>query len=149
MLSRDRPNSRFHCVLHALAPYQTRSICFCGIARIHVSVVFYTYWANIKLAASLCGIARFCVSFVFCTYWGNIKVAICFCRSARIHVLDCALHMSGQYQTSVLLWWDRPNSCCLLCFTHIVQYRTSDLLLQDGPNLCLLLCFTRIGAISN
>ena len=58
-------------------------------------------------------------SIVFYTYWGNIKLAICFCRIARIHVFCCVLHVLGQCQTSDLLLRDRPNSCFLLRFTRI------------------------------
>ena len=62
---------------------------------------------------------RFMSSIVFHTHWGNIRLTSCFCGIARIDCLFNVLHALGQYQTNVLLPWDRPKSCFLLCFTII------------------------------
>ena len=118
------------------------AICFCGIAQINVSIVFYP-------ATCFCGIARIHVAILFYTYWGNIKLAICFCAIARIHVFYCVLHVLGQYQSSDLLLRDRPNSCVFRVLEISAQCQTSDLLLRDCPNSCFLLCFTHVGAISD
>ena len=84
------------------------AICFCGIVRIHVPIVFSRiaqYQTRDLLlldGPNLCSIA-------FYVYRGNIKLAICFCGIARMHVVYCVLHGSGQRRSSDSLLRDRPN----------------------------------------
>jgi len=68
------------------------------------SLVFYTYWSNIRLAN--------------CPRY-NIRLASCFFGIARTHVFYYVLHALGQYQAGELLLQDRRIAFVLLRFTCI------------------------------
>ena len=52
------------------------------------------------------------------------------------------LHALGQYQTNMLLLWDRPRSRAFYCVLHALrQYQTNERILWDRPTSCFLTCF--------
>ena len=57
--------------------------CFFGIARIYVSIEFYTVLRKIKLATPFARWSELMFPIVFYMYRGSIKVAICFYGIAR------------------------------------------------------------------
>jgi len=106
-------------VLHVLGQYQTSDLLLRDRPNSCFLLSFTRIGAISNWRFALTGSPEFMFSIVFYTYWGNVKLAIYFYGIARIHVFYCVLHVLGQGQTSDLLLWDRPNSCVLLRFTRI------------------------------
>ena len=86
-----------------------------GSPEFEFSIVFYTYWGNVRLANCFLG-SSYCVLHALGQYHAN---ELLLQGIARVHVLYYVLHALGQYQTSELLLWERLNSRFLLCFTRI------------------------------
>jgi len=109
--------------------------CCCGVARIHISIAFRTHWRTIRPTSCFCGIARIIFCYFILHALGYYQTCDLFCGIARTQIFYCVLHAFGQGQANELLLQDHPNSCFLLCFTHIWK------------SIRLRSCFCRIAQI--
>jgi hypothetical protein len=115
----DRPNSCFLFCLARIGQYQTNELLLWDRPISCFLLRFTHTLGDIRLTSCFCGIARIHVFYYVLHALGQYQTTNCFCGIARVHVSIVFLFALGQYQTNELRLGDRPNSCCLLCFTCI------------------------------